>query len=114
MQEFLSHRDVSTAMIYAHVLNRDPAGVAIAALLFGLQGILFPNPSVVAEACGHPFVTDEELSRLLDTTDYPTLLKFNRLARRNGLSGPILAAELASFLALTWRRCEQRELVRSR
>lgn len=73
-------------------------GVVIAALLFGLQGILFPNPSVVAEACGQPFVTDEELARLLERTDYPTLLRFNRLARKNDLSGPILAAELANFL----------------
>lgn len=73
-------------------------GVVIAALLFGLQGMLFPNPSVIAQACGHPFVTDEELARLLERTDYPTLLKFNRLARRNGWAGPILAAELANFL----------------
>lgn len=73
-------------------------GVVIAALLFGLQGILFPNPSVIAQACGHPFVTDEELARLLERIDYPTLLKFNRLARKNGLFGPILAAELANFV----------------
>ncbi len=73
-------------------------GVVIAGLLFGLQGILFPNPSVIAQACGHPFIGDEELSRLLERTDYPMLLKFNRLAQKNGLSGPILAAELANFL----------------
>lgn len=73
-------------------------GVVIAALLFGLQGILFPNPSVIAQACGHPFITDEEVARLLERIDYPTLLKFNRLARKNGLSGPILAAELANFV----------------
>ncbi len=73
-------------------------GVGLAALLFGLKGILFPNPSVIAQACGHPFVTDEELARLLERTDYPTLLKFNRLARRNGWAGPILAAELANFV----------------
>ena len=73
-------------------------GLVIAALLFGLQGILFPNPSVIAQACGHPFVTDEELARLLERTDYPTLLKFNRLTRKNGLSRPKLAAELANFL----------------
>jgi hypothetical protein len=47
---------------------------------------------------GTPFVSDEELSHLLDRTDYPMLLKFNRLGRKNGLSGPVLAAELANFL----------------
>ena len=73
-------------------------GVAIAALLLGLQGVLFPNPSVIAQACGHPFLSDEELDHLLERTDYPMLLKFNRLARKNDLSGPMLAAELATFL----------------
>jgi hypothetical protein len=29
-------------------------GAVMAALMFGLQGMLFPNPSVIAEACGHP------------------------------------------------------------
>jgi hypothetical protein len=73
-------------------------GVVMAALMFGLQGMLFPNPSVIAQACGHPFVSDEELSHLLERTDYPMLLKFNRLARKSGLGGPILAAQLANFL----------------
>jgi len=76
-------------------------GVVIAVLLFGLQGVLFPNSSVIAQACGHPFVSDEELSHLLERTDYPTLLKFNRFAKKSGLSGPLLAAELASFLERT-------------
>ena len=73
-------------------------GVIVAALLLGLQGILFPNPSVISPACGYPFVAPEELSRLLERADYPTLLKFNRRVRRKGLSGPMLAIELASVL----------------
>lgn len=79
-------------------------GVVVAALLFGLQGILFPNPSVIAQVCGHPFVAAEELSRLLEMADYPTLLKFNRHARKNGLAGPILAVELANVLETKNRR----------
>lgn len=73
-------------------------GVIVAALLLGLQGILFPNPSVISQACGYPFVAPEELSRLLERANYPTLLKFNRRARKKGLSGPMLAIELASVL----------------
>ena len=55
-------------------------------------------PSVIAQACGYPFVSSEELARLLDKLDYPTLLKFNRQARRSGVSGPMLAAELMRVL----------------
>jgi len=73
-------------------------GVLIAAVLFGLQGLLFPNPSIISQACGYPFVSSEELARLLDKLDYPTLLKFNRQARRSGVSGPMLAAELMRVL----------------
>jgi hypothetical protein len=76
-------------------------GVVITALLFGLQGVLFPNSSVIAQACGHPFVSDQQLSDLLERTDYPTLLKFNRFAKKSGLPGPLLAAELATFLERT-------------
>ncbi len=73
-------------------------GALVAALLFGLQGILFPNPSVISQACGYPFVSSEELARLLEKADYPTLLKFNRQARRMGISGPMLPVELTKAL----------------
>src|SRR5574337_538082 len=73
-------------------------GGLVAVLLLGLQGILFPNPTVISRACGHPMVAVEELSRLLEKTDYPTLLKFNRQARRKLISGLMLASELARML----------------
>jgi hypothetical protein len=43
-------------------------------------------------------VTEEELMRLLEETDYPTLLKFNRFAQTQSLSKPVLAGELNDFL----------------
>jgi len=73
-------------------------GVIVAGLLFGLQGILFPNPSVITQVCGDPFVAPDELSRLLERADYPTLLKFNRHARKRALSRTMLAVELANVL----------------
>jgi hypothetical protein len=46
----------------------------------------------------HPFLPDDELSDLLERASYPMLLKFNRLAWRSGLAGPLLPAEFANFL----------------
>jgi hypothetical protein len=84
----------------------DPAGVVIAglvaALLFGLQALLFPNPRIIVQACGYPFVSSECVSSLLpllEKLDYPTLLRFNRQTRKAGIpGGPIIAAELAKLL----------------
>lgn len=36
--------------------------------------------------------------RLLEETDHPTLLKFNRFAQTKSLSKPVLVAELSNFL----------------
>jgi len=73
-------------------------GVVVALLLFGLQGILFPNPSVILQACGDPFVSSEELLPLLEKADYPTILRFNRHARKVGILGPLLPVELGKVL----------------
>ncbi len=76
-------------------------GGIVAVLLFGLQAILFPNPTVITQACGYPNVSPEDvpsLMSLLEKADYPTLLKFDREARRAGIFGPMLAAELAKVL----------------
>lgn len=73
-------------------------GGLVAVLLFGLQGILFPNPAMISQACGYPMVSSEELVRLLEKADYPTLLRFNRQARKAGIFGPMLAVELARLL----------------
>jgi hypothetical protein len=88
-------------------------GGVIAGLLFFLQGILFPNNSVILQACGDPMVdieklTDpsaqgkaiQEIMRLLEKVNYPALLKFNRQMRRDSPSvcGPMLTRELAQWL----------------
>lgn len=73
-------------------------GVVVALLLFGLQGILFPNSSVILQACGDPFVSSEELLLLLEKADYPTLLRFNRHARKVGILGPVVPIELGKVL----------------
>ena len=69
-------------------------GGLVALTLFGLQGILFPNPAVISQACGYPTVSLTELQLLLDKIDYQTLLRFNREARKSGAFG----MDLARFL----------------
>lgn len=83
-------------------------GVVVALLLFGLQGILFPNASVISQACGDTFVPPEELLRLLEKADYPTLLRFNRQARKVGILGPMLPVELTKVLEEKQRRAPGR------
>lgn len=83
-------------------------GWLFAALLFGLQGILFPNPEVISHACGYPLMPIEELRKLLEKVDYPTLLRFNRQSRKAGISGPMLGVELTQFLEK--RDSRQREV----
>ena len=66
-------------------------GGLVALTLFGLQGILFPSPAMISQACGYPMVSLTELQLLLDKIDYPTLLRFNREARKSGGFGKDLA-----------------------
>ena len=79
-------------------------GGLLALTLFGLQGILFPSPVMISQACGYPMVSLTELQLLhrqpatlqllLDKIDYPTLLRFKREARKSGGFG----TDLARFL----------------
>jgi hypothetical protein len=79
-------------------------GVVVGAALIGLQGVLFPNPSVILQACGDPFVSSEEILPLLERADYPTLMRFNRHARKSGLLGPLIPLELGRMLDEKQRR----------
>ncbi len=80
------------------------SGGLVALTLFCLQGILFPSPLMISQACGYPVVSLTELQLLhrqpatlqllLDKIDYPTLLRFKREARKSGGFG----TDLARFL----------------
>ncbi len=76
-------------------------GALVGLLLFGLQGILFPNAEVIAQGCGYPNLSPEDapsFTRLMEKADYQTLLNFNKRARKLGLFGPMLAVELAKVI----------------
>jgi len=59
-------------------------GALLAILLFGLQGVLFPDAAVISQVCGYPLISLEELQSLLDRVDYPTLLAFNKASKKSG------------------------------
>lgn len=69
-------------------------GGLVALLLFGLQGILFPNPSLIWQVCGGFMLPSDEVERLVENLDYPTVLRLNRQARKGGIQ----AEELARIL----------------
>ena len=62
-------------------------GMLLAIFLFALQGLLFPNATVISQVCGYPLISLEELQSLLDRVDYPTLLAFNKASKKSGAFG---------------------------
>jgi hypothetical protein len=62
------------------------SGGLVALLLFGLQGVLSPNQVFILQVCGAAVLSSTEVERLLGNMDYATVLRFNRQARRGGIS----------------------------
>jgi len=61
-------------------------GGLVAMLLFGLQGLLFPNQALVLRVCGAGVLSSAEVERLLANMDYAAVLRFNQQARKGGIS----------------------------
>ncbi len=69
-------------------------GGLVAVLLFGLQGVLFPNQRLIWQVCGGFALLADEVEHLLKNLDYQTVLRFNRQARKGGISPKELARVL--------------------